>query len=234
MDRRQAGNELYRQKFEAFGLSERFVFIGRNWETHKGKQCQVKCKTCGETFDTWNPDAIFKGKIKRLACPTCGITSDGEYWFIKSKKCDEAMAYYKEGHSQKETAEKYGVPVYQIENARKARGISNGLSTHQRTRKQRVGSAHRHRAKILGCQYDPTVTLERLIKRDGLRCAICGELCDKNDKRWNSRFGPMYPTIDHIKPMSKGGGHVWSNVQVAHSICNTIKNDAYAEVVADG
>jgi hypothetical protein len=25
--------------------------------------------------------------------------------------------------------------------------------------------------------------------------------------------------------MSKGGGHIWSNVQVAHIICNSIKSD---------
>ena len=37
--------------------------------------------------------------------------------------------------------------------------------------------------------------------------------------------GPMYPSIDHIIPMSKGGGHIWSNVQVAHIICNSIKSD---------
>lgn len=90
--------------------------------------------------------------------------------------------------------------------------------------------SHRHRAKKFGCSYDGTVTLKKLIKRDGLRCAICGEMCDPNDHSWNKYFGPMYPTIDHIVPMAKGGGHTWDNVQVAHAICNSYKSDNLSEV----
>ena len=85
--------------------------------------------------------------------------------------------------------------------------------------------SHRHRARMYGCAYDSSVTLKKLIKRDGLRCAICGEMCDLNDHSWSKYSGPMYPSIDHIIPMSKGGGHIWSNVQVAHIICNSIKSD---------
>ena len=83
--------------------------------------------------------------------------------------------------------------------------------------------SHRHRAVKYGCAYDSSVTLTKLIKRDGLRCAICGEMCDLNDHSWSEYSGPTYPSIDHIVPMSKGGGHVWGNVQVAHIICNSEK-----------
>lgn len=84
---------------------------------------------------------------------------------------------------------------------------------------------HRHRAVKYGCAYDSSVTLAKLIKRDGLRCALCGEMCDLNDHSWSEYSGPKYPSIDHIVPMSKGGGHVWSNVQIAHIICNSEKGD---------
>lgn len=83
--------------------------------------------------------------------------------------------------------------------------------------------SHRHRARKYGCAYDPSVTLKKLIKRDGLRCKICGKMCDLNDHSWSEYSGPTYPSIDHIVPMSKGGGHVWGNVQVAHIICNSEK-----------
>jgi 5-methylcytosine-specific restriction endonuclease McrA/uncharacterized Zn finger protein (UPF0148 family) len=86
--------------------------------------------------------------------------------------------------------------------------------------------SHRHRAVKFGCAYDSSVTLAKLIKRDGLRCAICGEMCDPNDHSWSKYSGPMYPSIDHIVPMSKGGGHVWDNVQIAHIICNSEKGTA--------
>ena len=85
--------------------------------------------------------------------------------------------------------------------------------------------SHRHRAVKYGCVYDSSVTLAKLIRRDGLRCALCGKMCDPNDHSWSKYSGPMYPSIDHIVPMSKGGGHVWNNVQVAHIICNSEKGD---------
>lgn len=90
--------------------------------------------------------------------------------------------------------------------------------------------SHRQRAIKFGCTYDGTVTLKKLIKRDGLRCAICGEMCDPNDRSWNKNMGAMSPTIDHIIPMAKGGGHIWDNVQVAHAICNSYKGDNLSEV----
>ena len=97
--------------------------------------------------------------------------------------------------------------------------------TKERAKISRKGrrDSHRHRARKYGCAYDPSVTLAKLIKRDGLRCALCGEMCDPNDRSWSRYNGPMYPSIDHIIPMSKGGGHVWNNVQVAHIICNSEK-----------
>ena len=93
----------------------------------------------------------------------------------------------------------------------------------------RGGNRHMRRAVMYGCEYDSKVTLKKLIKRDGLRCALCGEMCDPNDNTWAGHFGPKRPTIDHIIPMSKGGGHVWGNVQVAHAICNSIKRDKVEE-----
>jgi len=84
---------------------------------------------------------------------------------------------------------------------------------------------HRKRIRMYGGEYDRSVTLKRLIERDGLRCKICGEMCDTNDHRWSKWFGPLYPTLDHVIPLSKGGGHTWDNVQVAHAICNSTKRD---------
>ena len=101
-----------------------------------------------------------------------------------------------------------------------------------KARKMRIGADnHRHRARKYGCEYDPSVTLKKLIERDGLRCAICGEMCDPNDHTWSKYMGPMSPTIDHIVPLSKGGGHIWDNVQIAHAMCNSKKSDGVEEAV---
>lgn len=88
--------------------------------------------------------------------------------------------------------------------------------------------SHRHRAKKWGCKYDSSITLKKLVGREGLRCSICGGMCDWNDRTWSKYSGPTYPSIDHIVPMSKGGGHTWNNVQVAHIICNSEKGNEVA------
>lgn len=83
---------------------------------------------------------------------------------------------------------------------------------------------HRARCKRYGRIFDPSVTREKLIERDNNTCQICGGVCDSNDKRWG-HFGPLTPSIDHVIALKNGGNHVWSNVQLAHAICNIIKND---------
>ena len=42
---------------------------------------------------------------------------------------------------------------------------------------------------------------------------------------YGSPQAPLYPTMDHIIPISKGGGHTWENVQVAHRVCNLNKSN---------
>ncbi len=66
---------------------------------------------------------------------------------------------------------------------------------------------------------DKGITAEKLMKRDKNTCHICGGKVDINA---DSNDG-MYPTIDHIVPLSKGGAHTWGNVALAHRKCNTIK-----------
>lgn len=76
---------------------------------------------------------------------------------------------------------------------------------------------------------DKNISLKKLYLRDGGKCWICGNKCDFNDYRHdeNGNFivGSMYPSIDHVYPISKGGAHSWENVKLAHHYCNTLKND---------
>ena len=88
---------------------------------------------------------------------------------------------------------------------------------------------HRKRARHYGVEFEPGITIAKLIERDGNACALCGCATDKNDREWGT-FGPRYPTIDHIVPMSAGGGHTWKNVQVACALCNSKKRDLTNDV----
>jgi 5-methylcytosine-specific restriction endonuclease McrA len=52
-------------------------------------------------------------------------------------------------------------------------------------------------------------------------CGICGMEVDSAIKYPH----PMSASIDHIIPIAKGGNHCLSNVQLAHFICNSHKQD---------
>lgn len=77
---------------------------------------------------------------------------------------------------------------------------------------------------------DRDITLEKLYNRDGGICAICGKPCNYRDYIFQGAVfvaGTDYPSIDHIKPLSKGGSHTWDNVQLSHKLCNSIKSDRF-------
>lgn len=58
-------------------------------------------------------------------------------------------------------------------------------------------------------------------ERDHWFCGICGLKVDRT-LAWPD---PMSASLDHIVPLSRGGSHTLDNVQCAHLVCNTRKND---------
>lgn len=95
-----------------------------------------------------------------------------------------------------------------------------------RRRQRRAGRGeaknHRQRAHRFGVDYDPKITRIKVLDRDEWVCGICHKPI-ANVLYAVDRDG--YGTIDHIIPMSRGGGHVWSNVRAAHNRCNWTEYD---------
>lgn len=52
-------------------------------------------------------------------------------------------------------------------------------------------------------------------------CGICGGAIERDCEYPN----PLYGTVDHIVPLSRGGTHTIDNVQAAHHVCNSTKRD---------
>lgn len=78
-------------------------------------------------------------------------------------------------------------------------------------------------------EHDSDITLEKLYKRDGGKCYLCGVTCDWNDginKDGTFVAGQAYPSIDHVFPLSKGGRHTWENVKLACRGCNSRKKNS--------
>jgi 5-methylcytosine-specific restriction endonuclease McrA len=93
---------------------------------------------------------------------------------------------------------------------------------HRLNRRKAVkrGGDHIARARRLGLQTEMGVTGIRVFERDGWRCQICKK---RTPARLRGLRKPDSPTLDHITPISKGGGHTWSNVQCACWACNSSK-----------
>jgi 5-methylcytosine-specific restriction endonuclease McrA len=73
----------------------------------------------------------------------------------------------------------------------------------------------------------------RLIWSEGLRdCYICGIACDISDYRLimnragrsQKICGPTHPSLDHITPLAKGGGHARDNTGLCCMQCNRRKH----------
>lgn len=65
------------------------------------------------------------------------------------------------------------------------------------------------------------VFIDELLSLHDNRCGICGGAIPLDVK-----FGsPLYPHLDHIVPLSKGGKHSYANSQPAHASCNLQKGD---------
>lgn len=89
-------------------------------------------------------------------------------------------------------------------------------------------AAHKTKHRYDGITIDKDIALKRLAKRDHNLCKICGFFVDWNDYVITDKgkiCGNMYPSIDHIQPISKEGLHSWDNIQLAHRICNSYKGN---------
>src|SRR5699024_10821280 len=68
-------------------------------------------------------------------------------------------------------------------------------------------------------EVDRDISVSGIMDRDGTKCYLCGNNVDELAHFTDD----YYPTIEHVTPISKGGTHTWSNVKLAHRICNAYK-----------
>lgn len=195
-----------------------------------GYKSVFKCNDCGYVFEITSHTARVSNYI---SCPSCerekrsSLLTERKAQREAEKEAKRQAEYSKEKHCSfcgcvfhSENATSLYCSKRCKRKAKKQRDIEAGKTPKRRKR----DTAHRARAREYGVPYDSSITKEKLIERDGITCAICGKPCDPNDTSWGS-CGPLYPSIDCIIPMKKGGGFVWDNVQLAHVICNSNKRD---------
>jgi len=79
-------------------------------------------------------------------------------------------------------------------------------------------SAHKRRSQKAGVKAESFDPVE-VLKRDGYICQNCGRKTRPDFNRWHS----LYPNLDHIVPLSKGGNHTKQNTQCLCRQCNLYK-----------
>ena len=196
---------------------------GFEFVSYKRGKYKLRCKTCGSVMERWKSsirrsechcekckdDMRTKEELERLENSFVGefrkCTCCGEYYFAVRKNSLYCSAKCK--RKSKKIRRKQRDPEY-------------GKSKHRFRREK----SYIQRAKKYGCEYEYGITIKSVFNRDGGVCKICGKPCDLNDRSYGC-YGPNYPTVDHIIPLSKGGPHTWDNVQLAHAICNSYKRD---------
>ena len=86
---------------------------------------------------------------------------------------------------------------------------------------------HARRARDIGAPYDFRVTRQALRDRDGDQCHYCGIAMDFT--REDRRIRKDKATIEHIVPISAGGGHTFDNTALACWGCNSDKRSEDVE-----
>jgi len=90
----------------------------------------------------------------------------------------------------------------------------------------RKGSQKRRALKLNATVED--FSPAKILERDGYICQHCGR---KTRPDYKNSFHPLYPNLDHIVPLSKGGEHSKRNTQCLCRQCNTRKhNDIKGQV----
>jgi 5-methylcytosine-specific restriction endonuclease McrA len=89
---------------------------------------------------------------------------------------------------------------------------------------RQAASTHRRRARLRAAHTEEFLASE-IFERDGWTCQLCFEPIDPTLRNRHPRMA----SLDHIKPISKGGDHTRDNVQASHYSCNARKGATVAE-----
>ena len=213
---------------------------GQEFETdYKKRENCYSCRPYKADYHAHKPTKQFK-------CVICGKefeSSDHRRKTCGSKECKK-INHNGHGDPNYKPREKKEKPQKQKETVscvicgadfERTVGMNNKCCSHQcsvihkKNKRKAKGSSksQNRRAKKLGLLVDRDITLEKLRRRDQDICWICGQKVDDTDYEIINGYricGRMYPSIDHLLPLARGGKHEWGNVGLAHHGCNSLKS----------
>jgi 5-methylcytosine-specific restriction endonuclease McrA len=197
-----------------------------------------KCRICGAVQER-NAQVVRPSRDKELQCNNCIETRlkrrelvSAVKRVLKEKERDirvrispevEALQRIANGHRYYIECQECGKTFFSNMDR-----VTCGRSCGKRRDTRRKEIARRERLRTNG-KIDWDISLDVLYEKENGVCHLCGDRCNKDDYTINEEghfvVGPLYPSIDHVTPVSKGGTHTWGNVRLAHHYCNTIKGE---------
>ena len=175
-----------------------------------------------------NREQYLKHRDKRLAYAREYLKKNSEHIKKMSRKRyrdnhDEIRAKCRENYKLNSEKIKAAAKEYRDRNKDKVLAAARRRSKTLAGRITHHAACIRRRARLadnanIAC--DKGIHWRTVAARQGsMLCAVCGKECVCTE----DRRGSLYPTVDHIIPISKGGTHTWSNVRLLCRGCNTSK-----------
>lgn len=226
-----------------------FDYVG-GFQTMK-KPITVKCRQCNGLFD--RQAHIFRDVVNgtwtfKNECPVC--RHDKHLQYVANKEQEKTERQIEAEHEAQKREQQEVVRLSRnvnneltrrlaihvcrncgIEFCQSVTGYNSELYCSQRCQSRwlnRTRSEKRYK-RLMSRRHDTDISLERLFKRDGGICYLCGRMCEWDDgAERDGTFiaGDCYPSVDHVIPVSKGGTHTWDNIKLAHRSCNLAKRDS--------
>lgn len=174
--------------------------MGRRLAVQDPTRGSLPCEGCGADVDqSW-------GKV-RYCTRECGRNTKKRQRYYALPKAERVALRYTAVPKQTIPCERCQTPITKRGN--EDRRFCGPCGT---------GKGHVARARRYGVPVEP-FDKWKVYDRDGWICQVCLRPVDK---------GLSWPhtesaSLDHITPLSRGGGHVRANVQLAHLGCNIAK-----------
>ena len=213
------------------GCGVPFIPKQRRHGVYCGRDCFFEAHAVDEAIRKENKRADKRLRNQRLKeerhakpprpfpCKQCGklFSQRRRHNLLCSPECVQMSAQKRSypNKTQSGTCAECNAPFVNAYGEKRKRFCSNQCGTRSCKRVRR----HRLRAAERGVPYQ-IVNVIDIFERDGWRCQICRKL---TPQRLQGTIHKRAPSLDHIQPVSLGGAHEPSNLQLACRECNSIK-----------
>lgn len=213
-------------------LGGRFELVSRI-EREDGLEPQliIKCKACGSEKKI--SSVSLRSKVGRVVhCAECQMQ--------ETRERQEAKREYQQWQTKLHREVKKNHKAVQIgmNFCRHGSAFVGGRPSCELCKAESKRNADRrkeHKRRLKTREFDKSITLEKLYKRDNGVCYLCHKTCDWSDfQKIDGAFivGGSYPTVEHLIPLCKGGEHSWNNIKLACHSCNSKKGRrSYEDIV---